>query len=209
MTDLNQASSLSETAPVSSGSLGEVKDTLNTEQQQGTVSYDTHKRLLSEKKKLQERLEQVETEWRSKKEIELKEQNQWKTLYEQEQKERETLHSRLSEQEQRWNNAIKLDSFMQAMGSRKIDSKYANFINLDTIALDQESGQVDALSVQREVDRICREYPEIVRGAVQAKQLPADAPRNPLQGSDSFRAMSSKEKIRLSAEMLTKQLIKS
>lgn len=206
MSDSVQTSpSLGETIPnASSGSTGQ--EVSSVSEPQGTVSYETHKRLLSEKKKLQERLEQVETQWKSKQEVELKEQNQWKTLYEQEQKNRTELHSKLTEQETRWNNAIKLDSFMQAMGSRKIDSKYAGFINLETIALDPETGTIDALSVQREVERICRDFPEIVKGAVQPKQLPPEAPRNPLHGSDSLKAMSSKDRIKIAAEMLAKQL---
>lgn len=208
MVDLNQASvGLGETPKSSSGSNGnEVAQEPQIEQQVSSVSYDTHKRLLGEKKKLQERLEQVETQWKSREESELKAQNQYKTLYENALKERETLSSRLTDQEQRWNNAIKLDSFMSAMGSRKIESKYANFINLETIALDPETGHVDPVSVQREVDRICRDYPEIIKGAVQPKQLPADAPRNPLQGNHTLKDMSTRERIKIAAEMLSKQL---
>jgi len=195
---------LSETPQVPSGNQG-VEKAEAVAQQEAIVSYETHKRLLGEKKKLQDRLEQVETQWKAKTEQEMKAQNQYKELYESTLKDRESLNSKLGEQEKRWNDAIKLDSFMQSMGSRKIEPKYASFINLDGILLDPESGSIDSVSVQREVDRICREYPEIIKGAVQVHNMPGDPPRNPLlHGSDSLRPKSSKEKLLEAASYLAK-----
>lgn len=169
---------------------------------EGSVSYDTHKRLLGEKKKLQERLEQFESQAKQKQEEDLKSQNQYKLLYDNALKERESLSKKLEDNDQRWNNAIKLDSFMNSLNGRKIEAKYAGFINLDQILLDPESGQVDALSVQREVERICKEFPEIVKGATAPKGVPNLPAQNPLGSGQSIRPLTAQERIKASAAAL-------
>lgn len=192
-----QQKPLSEEQSVTSGVKAE-----NVETKVDNVSYETHKRLLGEKKKLQERLDSLESQWKARQEEELKAQNKYQSLYESTLKERDEYMSKLKEQDSRWNNAIKLDAFMNALGGRKIESKYASFINLDSINLDEDTGSVDSLTVQKEIERICRDFPEIVKVAVQPKQLPSEAPKNPLR--DSNASVTSRDKIREAARFLSK-----
>lgn len=179
-------------------------ETNNQQQQSSSVSYESHKRLLSEKKKLQERLEALETQAKSKHEEDLKAQNQYKVLYENALTEVKKISEREKQKDDRWTDAIKYDAFTQAMGSRKIESKYAGFVNLKDIAVDPESGDVDPISVQREVERVCRDFPEIIKGAVQPKNMPANAPKNPLQGAHSLQKLSTRERMLEAAKLLAK-----
>jgi hypothetical protein len=146
------------------------------------VAYETHRRLLDQKKQLQERLQKTAAELdqfkagvEQKQQKELEEQNRYKELYEKIRQDNESLQKAISERDMQMQNAIKYDAFQKSLGDRKIDRKYSGFVNTDNILLDPETGTVDELSAQKEVERILNEYPEIVRSN-SSKALPSQAP---------------------------------
>lgn len=163
------------------------------ESKEGSVSYETHRKLLAEKKNMQARLReieekagQLESNLKSIETKKLEEQNRYKELYEQIQKENSSLKSSITERDQAIQNAIKVDAFQKALGSKSIDQKYYGFINTDNIIYDMESNAVDELSTQKEVERILSEFPEIVKDT-QSKQLPNQAPKSGVARSMSTR----------------------
>lgn len=163
------------------------------------VSWETHRKLLSEKKKLQEsyrsvteRLSALEAEQQEKAKKELAEQNRWKELYEQEKEQASKYQTELQARDQQIESALKLDAFKQALGNKVIDRKYFGFIDTGKILLDPDSGQVDPTSVQREVERVQATYPEIIRAA-DKKPLPNEYP----SGASSAISMEEWKKLPL------------
>jgi hypothetical protein len=59
-------------------------------------------------------------------------------------------------------NARKLESFLGTLDG-KVDRKYWGHINLDSIVIDPDSGQVDEMSVTKEIERFKKEFPEVIR----------------------------------------------
>lgn len=158
--------------------------TPEADQAEKNVSYETHRKLLHEKKSIQERYQQaaskaqeLEALIKSQETKALEEQNQYKQLYEQLKEENSGLKGQIVERDKTLEEALKLDAFTKALGSRKIPSKYMGFVGVDNIVIDPETSRVDELSAQKEVERILAEYPEIIRGAVDAKPIPAQAPK--------------------------------
>lgn len=154
------------------------------QQNEKSVSYETHRKLLGEKKSIQERYQQaaskaseLEALIKSQETKALEEQNQYKQLYEQLKTENTGLKGAIEERDKTLEEALKIDAFTKALGNRKIPSKYMGFIGVDNIVIDPETSRVDELSAQKEVERILAEYPEIIRGAVDAKPVPAQAPQ--------------------------------
>lgn len=169
---------------------------------QDTVSYETHRKLLAEKKQLQERfqesqnaLAQLQGDVEAKTQRELEEQNRFKELFEMTKAENESLKTSISERDQQLADAFKLDAFNKALGDRKIDRKYSGFIDTKNILIDPESNTVDQLSAQKEVERILTEYPEIVRSSG-AKPLPSGAP----QGTSSVKRPTQQERLQILAK---------
>lgn len=172
-------------------------------QQRDSVAYDTYRKVLSEKKKRDEQLQSVteeltaiKSQMKEKADQELKDQNRYKELYESTVQENQNLKSSLSEKDTRWNNALKLDAFYKGLNGKVIDSKYSGFINVDNILVDPDTGSIDTTTVQREIERVTTEYPEIVKGS-QSKPLPAQAPVVNSGGVKSLSDLSKNEKMQL------------
>lgn len=140
------------------------------------VAYESYKKLLSEKRKIQTELEKFRSESEKRHEQELQSQAKYKELWESSKQEADQLKEKLSGHEERWNDAIKLNAFHDALGeAKKIDPKYAGFIDTGKILIDPETGRVDPLSAKKEVDRIMGEYPEIIKSTV-TNHLPNTSP---------------------------------
>lgn len=147
-----------------------------------TVAYETYRKLLSEKKARDEALETYKKELaeykRKEKEAEeakLKEEQNWKAIVELREKElNEERTMRIQMQEERL-NATKLDTFLQSLGG-KVDSKYWGMIDLEKIAINPESGQVDQMSVTQAVEAFRKNYPELIKTGTGPK-IPSDAPQ--------------------------------
>lgn len=142
-----------------------------------TVNYQTYQKLLSEKKKLQEEHERLKNEAETRRQQELKEQEKFKELYEQTAEENKKLSEKVEAHTQRWQNAVKLSAFTDALGDKRIDSKYSGFIDTTNILINPETNEVDQVSVQKEVQRVINEYPEIVKSTATGN-LPNESPNS-------------------------------
>jgi hypothetical protein len=157
-------------------------DNKDIDNQNEKVARSSYLKLLDEKKKMQEKLnaalaenEAHKSKLKTEEEKALAEQNRYKELFEQTKEENERLKGDLGGHQERWNQALKIDSFNSALGDKKIDKKYYGHIDIDKIIIDPETGKADAVSAQKEVERICREYPEIVQKKAGGK-LPNEYP---------------------------------
>lgn len=132
------------------------------------VSYRSYQKVLTEKKNFQSRLQNAEAELEAirlqqqeAEESKLKEQNEYKVLY-------EKIKGEVAEKDEKFNSLVddiqrqrKIAAFSSALKGQ-VKPAYHNFINTDEIVVDPETGEIDEMSVTREVERFSTEYPELV-----------------------------------------------
>lgn len=141
-----------------------VDDAGKSEGTKQVVSYESYEKLLSEKKKIQRQIDKLQSDSDSKKKEELETNERFKELWETSKAEKEDISKENDRLNQQWSDAVKLTAFHDALGdTRKIDSKYTGFIDTSKIIINPETGVVDSATAQKEVDRVSKEYPEIVK----------------------------------------------
>ena len=144
-----------------------------------TVAYETHRKLLGEKKKLTEKhqavleeLEALKGQVKSRETKELEEKEEYKKLWEQSKAERDELNNKLSSFQQEQTNSRKLRSFLNTLDG-KVAEKWWGHIDLDKILVNPDTGAVDEMSVTKYVEQFQKEYPEII---VKQKDPPMPSP---------------------------------
>jgi hypothetical protein len=155
------------------------------------VSYETHRRLLSQKKKLQEERDRLLAD-KEKRDAEavlaektrLEEQGEYKQLLDLERKKNEELAGQLNTFETTSKQAKKLDAVLTATNG-KIPKKFWGLIDLGSVVVDPETGEVDAMSVTKTVENLRAEYPEIIRTG-KGGSLPPNAPQGSGQGTLTY-----------------------
>lgn len=144
----------------------------------GQVDYKSYQKLLSEKKRVQAELNELKSESERRKAEELASQQKFEELWKSSEQKNAELQEKVTAHETRWQDAIKLNAFHEALGdTRKIDSKYSGFIDTSKILVDPNTGKVDQVSAQREVERVVNDYPEIVKSTV-TSHLPNTSPNS-------------------------------
>lgn len=140
------------------------KDEQSEDQNQNsadTVSLETHRKLLDEKKKMQKKLEEVETAQKARAEKELREKEQYKELLETREKEFEELKSKLTASESEKQDIKKMGSFLKSVNA-EIPEQYWGLIDLDSIVVD-DNGSIDQITLKKAVKDFQTKFPEIVK----------------------------------------------
>lgn len=148
-----------------------------------SISYETHKKLLSEKKKrdeenqaLKRQLEDFLAKEKAREEEELKKQKNFEQLLklreEELQKEREEKNSLRSMAEK----GLKRRSFLDAVNGA-VDEQYWGLIDLNEIVIDPTTGVPDEQSVQKAAREFEKKYPLVLQKRSGGPRLPGDAPR--------------------------------
>lgn len=159
MEETNQAG-LSESAPSdASGDAG---------QESQTVSYETHKRLLSEKKRRDEevraasqRIRELEMAEKSRVEQEARQKEDWKKMLELREQELSEFKGRYSQLEGHVHQAVKKAAFVRALGG-SFKSTYEKLIDFDAIVIDPTSGSVDELALNKYVEQFRKDFKEVI-----------------------------------------------
>jgi hypothetical protein len=144
--------------------------------QRDSVTYETHRKLLDEKKKLQARLSEIETDKRQKEEEEMTRKGETQKLLELAKKEADELRSKLNAKEQREVQAKKLSAVIRGMGSN-VDEKWFGVIgqHLDEVVYNPDLGEVEQMSVTAIVEDLKKTWPEMLKKSPVG--MPADAPK--------------------------------
>ena len=131
------------------------------------VSYDTHRKLLGEKKKVaqelalaQEKLKQFELSQQELKEKELKDNEKWQEFAEEQKKKAAEMEAQLNSYRDREVYQAKVAKVVGSVEG--LSSKYHHLIDADAIEYDASTGEVDESSLQKEVERIKANYPEVL-----------------------------------------------
>ena len=178
------------------------------------VKYETYqrtikqlKRIKEEKKELEDRLNQSEKDrqeraekLREAKERELEKNGEYKKLLELKEKELGEIKDRLEgvtkdkmEADKTITDTIKLHAFYDKIPGKIKKREYLNFVDLDNIVVNPESGEIDPASVDNVVNKFMESYSELVDTS-HLGRLPGGTPAS---GDDvsysNWRGMSVKD----------------
>lgn len=140
-----------------------------SESQSGSVAYETHKRLLGQKKKTEARLEELERELeerrnreREAEEKSLAEQGEYKKLLELERKKSADLSTKMETTNQQLVMGTKYQAFVDQLPGELSNRKYLSLADVEKIAIDPETGEVDGDSVKMVVDDFVKEHARLL-----------------------------------------------
>ena len=134
------------------------------------VSYETHRKLLSEKKRLQEErdtlkaqqealeLQRLEQDGELSKQVEFYKSKHTKTL-----STVEELTQKLNGEQEKWNTARKLNAFKEALPGQIVSPKFLVHVPVEDIILDPETGEPDSNSVKKAVDYFTQEFSQVIQ----------------------------------------------
>lgn len=137
------------------------------------VSNDMHK-YKSEAKNLAQKIAELQAEQEAREKAALEEKEQWHTLYKKAEEKLKSIENERQTEKQKFVESHKINAVIQNLGGFK-KPEYNRFIDSSKIVV-TEDGSVDETTVLSEVERIKKEYPELIK-AKQVSTLPADAPR--------------------------------
>ena len=179
-------------------------------EQDKTVTYSTYKKVLSQEKNLRARLEEAnaviaekEAKEKAEEEKRLSEQGEYKKLLELERKKREELEGKTKDYERSILDAHKLNAFKEKLGGRVANPAYYDFVDLDNIVINPETGEIDSASVQAVVDKFVVEHSPLIKQS--RPTLPNQAPRDNNLGTLSYEQWKSlplKERQKRMAEVM-------
>lgn len=175
------------------------------------VSYETYQRTLDQLKKtessnrnLSDRLSELEKKEHALEEQKLIQAGEYKKLVELREQQIEDLRSKIGEitnerdtDRKTLQDTYKAQSFYQKLPGKIKRSEYLSFVDLDSIAVNPETGLPDEKSVETAVEGFMTNYADLVDTS-HIKSLPGK-PANPDNyrsslSADSFKGMSLKEK---------------
>lgn len=141
-----------------------------------TVSYETHARLLDEKKKLAFKLKEIEDAKKIQFEKELKDKEDYKKIIELRDKEVVEYKTKYETLEARLTNGSKLSAVLDQIDG-KVEKIYYGLIDLDSIALDPSTGMPDEKSVRDVAKQFSKTHSKVILKDGAASKMPHDAAR--------------------------------
>lgn len=132
-----------------------------------TYNKDFVEKLLNEKKNYQSKVSELESQLKAKAETELKEKEQWKTLFETKSKEVEELTTKLSTIEQHRIEQTKQSELKKELGKLGIKSSYVDravkLADLSSIKMDAETGTIYGADVTAKT--LASDWPDLFGSA--------------------------------------------
>lgn len=156
-----------------------------TDKKSDLVSWDTHKRLLAQRKKDQEELRQLR-EFQAQKQSEAQELEQQqqaargefdKVLSSYKQKV-ETLETQIKNTEQEKLRSMKYQAVVDSLPGRLAKPEYVAFIDVNEIFIDPQNGLIDENSIKEAADKFLKEHPSLLVAEKNIPRLPNEMPRD-------------------------------
>jgi hypothetical protein len=145
----------------------------NQEAAKSTIAYETHRKLLDEKKKLQAQLESFLSKEKEREEADARKRGDYEALLKareeelvRERKERQELSDRIT-------HGLKMNSVLEALGGN-VDQKWFKLIDTTEVAINPETGEIDQMTVARVAESLKRQWPEMIQ---RTAKFPAAAPQ--------------------------------
>jgi len=156
-----------------------------SEPKKDMVSYETHRKLLAEKKKQDQLLEEFRANQKKTEELKLIEEGKLKEALELKEKELAEKHRLLQEYDSRDKTAKKISCVLRGLGTKDLDDKWFTVIHgeLDEIKFD-DSGEIDQSSVLKVVETLKTTWPEML--ATKRPGMPGGVPSVGTPGTISY-----------------------
>jgi hypothetical protein len=140
-----------------------------------SVSYETHRKLLDEKKKIQAKLDQVETDRKAAEEAELVRKGELQKLLDLEKKRAADLEAQVKAQEERTLQSKKLSAIVKGLNV-PVEQKWLSVLggHLDEVIVN-DTGEIEQMSVTAVVENLKKEWPEMLKRP--AAGMPNGAPQ--------------------------------
>jgi len=151
--------------------------------QESTVKYETYDKAMrslakakEEKRLLEQALAERDQKERELQEMKLKEQGEYKKILEQRELELKSLKERVAEEERQKVISKKLNAFVRNLPGELAHNDMLIHVDVEQIAIDPETGEVDKLTVDKQVSTFVQNYPFGIK-TKGGKGLPGDAPK--------------------------------
>ena len=197
--EINQTSS-EVNQPASEGSAPEI----SKEAKEDVVAYDTHRKLLSQRKADQAKMSDLEQELEryraQEKQIEqrkLEEKGEYEKILKIKEQEIQELRMQQEENARRDVQAAKLQAFMDTLPGKIRNKQYLAHVNIDDIVVDPETKTVDDYSVKKAVDSFLKDHSSLIEPKEPEK--PKLSSRSPQSASIS-ESMTNDDKLKFLLE---------
>ncbi len=138
-----------------------------------TITYETHRRLLDEKKKVQAQLDTLLREKTDRDEAEARKRGDFEALLKAREDELSKERAARQELSDRVTQGRKLSAVIDALGGN-VDQKWLRLIDTDDVVVNPETGEVDQMTVARAAESLKKQWPEMIRSTA---RLPHQAPQ--------------------------------
>jgi vacuolar-type H+-ATPase subunit I/STV1 len=160
-----------------------------TKEKKDVVAYETYQKTLAQEKNLRAKTQELESELNSLKnaqreaeEAKLNEKGEFKKLVELREQEIEKLREKISFVEKdrdgykgNLDDTYKLQAFYDKLPGKIKRKEYLGFVDLESIIVDPETGDIDSSSVQNVVSGFIERHGDLIESS-KFGGLPADAP---------------------------------
>jgi hypothetical protein len=167
-----------------------------------TITYETHRKLLDEKKKVQAQLDTLLREKTDRDEADARKRGDFEALLKAREEELSKERSARQELSDRITHGRKLNAVIDALGGN-VDQKWLRLIDTDDVVVNPETGEVDQMTVARAAESLKKQWPEMLR---KTAALPNAAPAGNGGGMISradWLKLSSKDMLKYKAEQIT------
>ena len=167
-----------------------------------TIAYDTHRKLLDEKKKVQAQLDTLLREKTERDEAEARKRGDFEALLKAREDELSKERAARQELSDRITQGRKLNAVIDALGGN-VDQKWLRLIDTDDVVVNPETGEVDPMTVARAAESLKKQWPEMLR---KTAALPNAAPAGNGGGMISradWLKLSSKEMMKYKPDQIT------
>ena len=174
------------TQPIDASGSGEV-----VEPKRDTVAYETHRKLLGEKKTVQKKYDDLVALNKAGQDKALAEQGEYKDLYNQSKERIAELEDELGETKDARDTFVRIRAVLSAIDG-KVDKEYYPHLGYKNVIIDPDTKEVDEMSVSKVVEAFKAKHSVLIQGNRPAN-LPKDAPQY-ANGTRKFEDLKLHEK---------------
>jgi hypothetical protein len=135
------------------------------------IKYSTHKKLLNQHKNLKSELEELREYRQKNEEAESLRKGEYEKILRAKEEKIQELTNKLKGIDQDMADRKKLQAFIDKIPGKIKKNEYLVHVDLDSIATDPETGEIDAMTLEREAKRFVENFPDLFIKAT-SKTLP-------------------------------------
>ena len=162
------------------------------EDKKSVITYETHRKLLDEKKRVQSQLDILLKEKQESQEADARKRGDLESILKARDEELAKERSQRQELSDRITNGRKMNSVLEALGGN-VDQKWYELINVSDVAINPETGDIDQMTVAKVAESLKTKWPEMIK---RQGVLPPNAPQGNGAGTishDDWKKLPLKE----------------